>query len=291
MQIETIREFLTVADYKNISEAAQRLFLTQPVLSRHIKAMEKELDADLFVRSSKGLELTTLGEEVYDSFTNILHSYDNLTTRIGAAKDAHVHTMRFGILAMTAERYVIPLTKKFHEMNPSVQFSFITLKPTDIIESLVAGTLDVGFVGINRFEDKRQLTYVKVGTEHLNLVVPLTQKSVRMETVSPDDVAGRPLVCLRVRDATRTLNKAIFDAGFQPSAVLSVDELEIAASKVLESNGYFIIPDYMRPLFKIYPSLRVLRVDPPLQLNAYFAYKTSTSDAVVRHFMENVEKA
>lgn len=290
MQIEFIREFLTVADCKSISEAAQNLFLTQPVLSRHIKAIETELGTDLFARSSRGLELTDLGEEVYNSFTNILRSYDSLVDRISAVKKFNTHSIHFGILAMTADRYAIPLAKQFREENPDVRFAFITLKPNDIIDGLVAGRLDVGFVGTNKFQDKGQLTYVKVGKEHLNLAVPLTNKTAKMDFITAEDIGDRPLVCLKMNDTTRVLNNALFNAGFQPRKILSVDELEIVATTVLENNGYFAIPDYMRPLFKMNPSLRVLRIEPPLQFNAYFAYKTSTVNATTKRFIESVEK-
>lgn len=62
MKIQNMREFLTLSDVKNFNLAAEKLFLSQPTLSRHIKELEEELGVQLFERSTRRVELTECGQ-------------------------------------------------------------------------------------------------------------------------------------------------------------------------------------------------------------------------------------
>ena len=61
--------FLKVSEMGSISKAADKLYISQPALSQQLKNLEKELDASLFIRSNKGIELTGEGKIVYKYFS------------------------------------------------------------------------------------------------------------------------------------------------------------------------------------------------------------------------------
>ena len=62
LKIQSLREFLTLSEVKNFNSAAERLFLSQPTISRHIKELEDELGVTLFSRSTRRVELTEYGK-------------------------------------------------------------------------------------------------------------------------------------------------------------------------------------------------------------------------------------
>lgn len=64
MNLKQLRYFLAVAEEKQITAAAKRLFIAQPPLSYQLKQLEKELDVQLFVRTAHGIELTDAGHEL-----------------------------------------------------------------------------------------------------------------------------------------------------------------------------------------------------------------------------------
>lgn len=85
MELSYIKEFIVLAEYKNFSKAAEELYISQPTLSKHIQAMERELGGKLFNRSTHGVSLTEFGElflpfairisDVQNEYESVLQSY------------------------------------------------------------------------------------------------------------------------------------------------------------------------------------------------------------------------
>ena len=78
MDFKQLEAFTAVVDYGGFSEAARRLYLTQPTISAHIRALENELKVKLIIRTTKKLTITTKGYQLYDSAVRILHIRNNL---------------------------------------------------------------------------------------------------------------------------------------------------------------------------------------------------------------------
>ena len=78
MKIEYIQEYLAVAETKNYSVAAKSLYISQPTLSRHIKAMESELGYPLVSTSSHGVALTEFGKAAVRPFRKMLKDYQTV---------------------------------------------------------------------------------------------------------------------------------------------------------------------------------------------------------------------
>lgn len=78
MDFKQLEAFTAVVDYGSFSEAARRLYLTQPTISAHIRALENELKVKLIIRTTKKLTITTKGYQLYDSAVRILHIRNNL---------------------------------------------------------------------------------------------------------------------------------------------------------------------------------------------------------------------
>lgn len=77
MDLKQLETFITVVEWDSFSEAAKRLYLTQPTISTHIKQIENELNTELLKRTTKKLELTPEGREFYNyakSISRIMES-------------------------------------------------------------------------------------------------------------------------------------------------------------------------------------------------------------------------
>ena len=73
MDFKQLQSFVAVAKYKSFSTAAEKLFISQPTISTHIRLLEEELESRLIIRSPKYLELTPRGLEFYECATSILN--------------------------------------------------------------------------------------------------------------------------------------------------------------------------------------------------------------------------
>jgi DNA-binding transcriptional LysR family regulator len=78
MELYQLRTFVTVADVGNLTHAAERLFTSQPVISAHVKALERELNVKLFDRTPKGMRLTAHGNVLIEKAHQVLNATNEL---------------------------------------------------------------------------------------------------------------------------------------------------------------------------------------------------------------------
>lgn len=81
MDFLELQSFVTICDCQNITEAARRLYITQPALSRRIRDLEKELGVALFVRRSKGIEITEAGTRLYRDAVRMLEQRERFSAK------------------------------------------------------------------------------------------------------------------------------------------------------------------------------------------------------------------
>lgn len=97
LDIRLLRYFAVVAEENNISRAAQRLFISQPPLSRHIRHLETLLGVTLFVRHTKGLILTAEGERVLELIRPLLALQETTLSALGQLSDDRQQPLRLGL--------------------------------------------------------------------------------------------------------------------------------------------------------------------------------------------------
>lgn len=285
MRIEHIEEFLAAAEAKNITLAARKLFMAQPVLSKHIKMLECELGDKLFSRSPRGLELTPCGQIAYESFRKISSEYRSLNDQIARMKEGAPLTLNVGMLNLGSERYTIPIIRALSKKEPEIKVTFKTEKPRDIVAGLLDGRFDVGFFPIATYQDRGELSYTPIGREEVSLAIK-EGREIRAEgTISPKDVADCPLICLKERETSELMNSLLKTSGFHPKRIVEADELEIAAALIVDQDGYFAIPEFMVSRFETFPGIMVAPLQKPIFQTISFAYKTSNDNRALELFI------
>jgi Transcriptional regulator len=86
LKLTTLRYFVEVATERSFTKASEKLYISQPTLSRHIQELERELGVTLFKRHSHSLELTNEGQKVVIEATAILKRVDHLSHLFDAQK-------------------------------------------------------------------------------------------------------------------------------------------------------------------------------------------------------------
>lgn len=143
VRIRYIREFLELAATLNYTEAAKRLHMTQPALSKHIDAMEKVLGTRLLVRASSGMELTDAGKAFVDDARRIVNDYAFALDKIELRKRGLASVIRIGYLRDAARRVLLPLHAWFKKYHPDIELRFLSVEYTRLADDLRTREADV----------------------------------------------------------------------------------------------------------------------------------------------------
>jgi DNA-binding transcriptional LysR family regulator len=187
MDLRSLRYFVAVAEERHVGRAALRLHMTQPPLSRAIKALETELGTVLLHRSSIGVTLTAAGTVLYDEARTLLEQADQVRARVGAA--AGTATITIGILADSAEQAGTRLATAFRQRHPAVNVRIREADLTDPTTGLRAGLVDVALTRAP-FDATGISTHV-LRSDPVGVVLRTDDPLARRDTLHLRDLADR----------------------------------------------------------------------------------------------------
>lgn len=199
MDFKQLEAFITVSKLKSFSKAANAIYLSQPTISSHISSLERELNIQLFDRTSKEVNLTPVGE----SF--LQYANDIINTRNNAIADlANFNNNISGILNLSASttpcNSLLPsLVSKFSEIYPTVKFNIKEQGSCKVINDIINLNCEIGLVGTNI--DNPKINSYKVMEDEL--VVISSSKLKLPEILTIDELIKYPFIMREKESATR----------------------------------------------------------------------------------------
>ena len=146
MDLNLLRSLVAVAEAGAITEAANRLGLTQPALTRRIQQLEAEFGAELLSRSRKGAELTELGRMVEHEARVLIDRYDSLKNRVASHREVEGGTVRIGGGATVVSFLLPDAIARFQREFPNIHFHVKEASSTEIASDVADGRLELGLV-------------------------------------------------------------------------------------------------------------------------------------------------
>ena len=170
IEIRHIKYFLAVAEELHFRKAAEKLFISQPGLSRQIKQMEDDLGVVLFERHNRKVVLTKTGaylkKELAINLKNITHTLNHAKL----LSDGKKGDIKFGYVGSAMQQIIPDLLLKFKKEHPNVLFSLKEMDNQKQIEELLSFDLDLGFVRLERVP--KGLEIFPILKENFCLVLP-----------------------------------------------------------------------------------------------------------------------
>ncbi|MFN8372806.1 MAG: LysR family transcriptional regulator [Anaerolineae bacterium] len=146
MELGHLTTFVAVAEERSISRAARRLFTTPSAVSMQVKALETELSVQLFVRTSRGVELTEIGRHLKAKAQQTLQSAQELADFAGETQRQVSGRAAVGLNATPAFLRVAALIGAVSAAYPAVELQFVSGNSSRVIEGLKSGKLDIGYI-------------------------------------------------------------------------------------------------------------------------------------------------
>lgn len=194
MEIRTLRYFYTIAEEGNVSRAAAILHMTQPTLSRQLKALEDELGTALFVREHNHLALTDAGLFLKSRAEEIL----KLTQQTNLAFEERKNqlfsgNMTIGCVEADNSDTLSMMLEEFTHDYPHVTFDIFSGTSDIIKERLDKGLLDMAIL-LEPVDTDKYSVVTLPRRERWGLLVPVTSSLAQQGSISPQDLCQTPLL-------------------------------------------------------------------------------------------------
>lgn len=202
MELRVLRYYLALVQEQNMSRAAEVLHLTQPTLSRQLAQLERELGTQLFERGRR-IELTPAGMRLRDRAEELVRLADLVEDEFHTAGGVE-GVVRIGSGGLSSSKVLPAAMEGFRRENPHVSFEMYTNSADYVVDQLDRGLLDFGF--LLEPVDTERFDYVRLDVrERWGLLVRRGDSLAARETVTADDLLGRPLVTTGRPDLQREL--------------------------------------------------------------------------------------
>ncbi len=242
MDIRVLRYFLAVAREQSFSTAAERLFLSQPTLSRQLKELEDELGKTLLVRSNKGVTLTEEGMILRKRAEEIVDLMDKTEQEVRQSNDSVSGTVYIGAGETYAIKLIADTAHHLKEDYPDIHYSFFSGNGTDVMEKLEKGLMDFGLIfgNIDRTKyEAIEIPLLDTWGVLMRCDEPLAQKA----SVTIADVSGLDLIIPRQPNHSTMLSEMIAEQAPDANIVAEYNLIYNASVMVNEGIGSAITLD------------------------------------------------
>lgn len=244
----------TIAEEKNISKAAQKLFVAQPSLSQSLQRIEESLGARLFNRTAGGLTLTYAGERYYHMATQILKMYEDFETEVSDINNLKTGRIHMGITNHLGTIVLSKVLPAFHSVYPNVEVYVSEENSFILDQKILSGELDFAVMHAPGREDRQPLInyellkddpfLIALAKDHPLIAQAETLPDSPYPVLDPRRLKDEPFIMLhkqqRIRQVTDwVLKKARIQ---QPRVVLTLRSYETAQLLAAQGLGVTLVP-------------------------------------------------
>ena len=242
MEFKQLEAFVAVVDYGSFSEAARKLYLTQPTISTHIRSLEEELHTRLIIRTTKKLTITPKGYQLHDSAVRMLDIRNNLFENFTGSKKQIIDLAASTI----PSSYLLPeLMAGFGRMYPDVYFHSWQTDSAGAISRVLDGSVDLALTGQNTGDDS--CIFIPFCQDDMVIATPVNDHYLQLKErpVTFSDFLKDPII-IRERGSGTKKEMDIFleNARIEPSSlnvVARMNDLESIKKSIVNGLGISIL--------------------------------------------------
>lgn len=237
MELRTLRYFLAITEEKNISKAAERLYITQPTLSRQMMELEEKLGKTLFIRGKRTISLTEEGMFLRKRAEEILSLVEKTESALHAPEEELSGEIYIGGGETPAMRLIAHAAQSLHQKNPHVVFHLFSGNAQDVMEKIDNGLVNFGIfiepVDLVKYDFIR-LPVKDVWGVLMRKDSPLAQK----ETIQAKELCDIPLLCSNQSTVKNEISGWMGEYHSRLNIIASYNLLYNASLMVEEGMGY-----------------------------------------------------
>lgn len=247
MELRHLQHFVAVAEDQHFTRAAERLMVSQSGLSASIRALERELRAPLFVRTTRRVTLTEAGRALLTEAERILAQVRSAHEAVAAVQGVLRGTLAVGTEQCIAGVHPPGLLAAFRRTHPDVEVRLRQFGSGTLAEEVAAGRLDLAFAYRTQ-DDTDQLRSVSLAVEPMYVLChPDHRLAGAAAALSCEDVGDEVFVDFHPDWGPRRATDAAFaEAGVRRTVALEVNDVHSLLDLIDENLGVAVVPRHFR---------------------------------------------
>ena len=300
MELRHLRYFVAVAEEGHITRAAEKIGIRQPPLSQQIRALETELDVQLFRRLPRGVALTDAGEALLTEARQILRHVEHARATTQRTARGEQGSIVVGFTSSAPFHPIVPrLFRTFRESAPRISMRLEESGTGSLVQGLRDETIDAAFIR-SPVADDTGITVHPVLIEDMVVALPAGHALAVLggngvsSPIELHRLAAEPFILYR-RHMGPGLHDAILaacsSAKFAPNVAQEAPRITSTLNLVAAGLGVSLVPESLQRLQMEGIAYRRVRADPPLRAPINLACRRVENAAAVRRFIDMTRQA
>lgn len=191
MRTSQLEYFIAVAETLSFTRASELCHVAQPAISQQIQSLEKELGFSLFVRSTKGVELTPAGRQYYQDVSSVLAALQRADQHAAAIAHGQAGTLDIG-MASSGQSGIFRIISRFHGLYPEISIGLHRAISRTQGDQLRGGAYDIALAPLCAFGGSDGLAQACPKKEALRIIMSAAHPLASRRSLSIDDLLPYP---------------------------------------------------------------------------------------------------
>lgn len=243
MELRQLHHFVALAEERQFTRAARRVNIVQSALSTSIRALERELDAPLFVRSTRDVRLTGAGEIFLEKARLAIEAVRDARSAVAEVQGMKRGTLKIGTVQSLPAFLDLPLLlARFHQRHPGIEIRLIQGSSSALADRTRAGGIDAAFFPVGTH--LTDLVTTMIACDEVVLACPRGHPLEGLTGVTLEAIKDFPFVDFETGWGTRRLVDGRFgDAGIGRHTAFEVSDLDTMLKLVSLGLGIALLPE------------------------------------------------
>ena len=244
MDIQNIRAFLMVAETRSFSRAAEKLYLTQPAISKRISTLEFALDCQLFDRLGKNIQLTQAGEALIPSYQRILSELDETQRIISNLRTQVSGHLKFGTSHHIGLHRLPPILRQYTNSYPEVELDIQFMDSEQAAALILKGSIELALITLPDAIEK-PLTTIPVWSDPMECVVAKDHVLANQDTVTRQQLRDHGVLIQSHSTHTRNIIDNALKLDNNIKIIMESNYLETIKAMIQNGLGWGVLPQSM----------------------------------------------
>lgn len=233
-----------VAETASFSRAAEKLFITQPAISKRIATLEFALDCKLFDRLGKTVQLTQAGKAIMPSYLRILAEMDESQRIISSLRTQVSGQLKFGSSHHVGLYRLPPILRRYTEQHPDVELDIQFMDSEQAGERILKGSIELALITLPDNIEKPLITR-SMWTDHMHCVVAHDHVLSKQKNISTKDLFSYGVILQPYGTHTRDIIDRALKLDTSVKIIMESNYLETIKAMIQHGLGWGVLPESM----------------------------------------------